>query len=109
MPLDNANEYLPPIIRILLETDRLLAKPENWLRNELDNGEGGFCLLGAFVQARESLGLSEYGSGSLGYICEARHGSGWIAEYNNASSTTFADIKSVLAEAIELEAVKVAA
>ena len=44
MPLDNANEYLPINVQILLGADRLLKGPENWLKNNLNNGKGGFCL-----------------------------------------------------------------
>lgn len=104
MPLDNA-EYLPPSVQVLLGADRLLAKPENWIKKKLSDGKGGLCIAGAVSLAgtRDRIALCDAWD-----VLEHLVG-GRVVCFNDAPGTTFSDIKALLQEAIELESAKVAA
>ena len=97
MPLDFAN-YQPEdkILSTLIRADELLSGPEVWWRGEV-GGPGDNCVVTATRFAKHTVRIK-----AMKYLQAAvPNGYNLIGDYNDDPSTTFTDIKSLFARAIE--------
>jgi hypothetical protein len=121
MPFDNTTVEIAnkAEIAILDEMARLLARPEDWTKNRLQEvTEGGIsrCLYGALFQAehgtssptknrgfgRVGLFATEAGlavESAMNSLVPESRGAFPIADYNNHSTTTHNDILTLIARA----------
>ena len=92
--------------QILIGADRLLDSPDQWLKGELYNGDyTAFCILGALNRAADQLGIPGGNSGRIfnrawKRVVDNVPGGDFMTDYNNADTTSFADIKALLHKAI---------
>ena len=82
----------------------MLHTRENWIKGRMHNDEmTAFCILGALSMAKQQLGIED-NSPIFGKAWDRLRdnvpGGGFMSAYNNAASTSFADIKALLHKAL---------
>jgi len=104
--------------QLLINLDNLFSDPEKWIRNYLHNDtHTAWCLLGGMDKVSKAIGIGMYSDpynkawGRIDEIAAERsrapeYQSGGFCpiaatSYNNHPSTSFEDIKSLIAEAIQ--------
>ena len=95
--------------QILINADKLLESPDKWIRHDLGDHDA-MCLMGAIFYAANAMGVKAVSHGPYvlaedavldvirskprySYCCG-------LACFNDASTTTFKDVKAVLRDAI---------
>jgi len=101
-------------LEILTTADMLLDSEEHWIKRSLREPKGlvfSYCLLGAVVYSaggntvdrlRNSLPLNIALEKANLAVRKLGYGDSSLSEFNDAESTTFRDVKTVLARAIEM-------
>ena len=98
--------------QILIGTLNIFTGPEKWLKRSLNDGKGGFCLLGGIIQSAKQLGVFKEPDGDRtkmyldawrtlhDHINETQPHSS-IVKFNNADETSFEDMRDLLREVIQ--------
>lgn len=93
--------------QILIGAEALLATEGDWIKKKYHNeDETAFCIRGAIQHVIEKLGLdldSDIYSRTTHQLSDmlSARGSPGLSKYNDCPSTTFANIKALLREAIQ--------
>lgn len=84
----------------LVATRALIDSPEKWLKEELSNGRGGFCIIGALTEINAP--WRETKAALVAALPAAwNHGQYSLVPFNNARTTTHADIMALFDRAIK--------
>jgi len=93
-------------LEILKKMRTILSRPNGWIKDVLENGAGGYCLLGAERKALEELYGVSYrhvdsnGAKLIGKAVVRDRGFGAVDEFNDAKKTKKKDVIALLDEMI---------
>lgn len=93
-------------LEVLRGARELLRDEDRWIKGDFENGVGGFCLLGALVHSEDEKCLA-YSALQRQVNMMSKTGFGIaVATFNDAKTTTHADVLDLLDKAIAAEEAK---
>jgi hypothetical protein len=84
-----------PVVAHLRDARALIDTPQRWLKNNMADGNGGYCALGALIRIKPEGWYAGYRY--IRDLCP----SGRIEDFNDNKHTTHADILALFDRAIE--------